>query len=118
MVSAETPPSVTPPLDGTILTGVTRDALIQLAGADGHLVKEEPISIADWRDGCAAGDITEVFACGTAAGVTPVGSVLTSTDSWTVGQGIAGPVTLRLRDLLWKAQRGLILDQFGWLVPA
>ncbi len=112
------PVITTPPLDGTILPGVTRDAIIELASADGQRVKEAPMSVAGWRDGCAVGDITEVFACGTAAGVTPVGAVVTSAASWVVGEGKAGPVTLRLRDRLWKAQRGLVPDTFGWLVSA
>ena len=62
---------VTPELTGTILEGVTRSSILELAEELGHPVKERRISIEEWREGAASGDITEVFACGTAAVVTP-----------------------------------------------
>ena len=64
---------VTPELTGTILEGVTRASIIELAGKLGHKVEERRFSIDEWRDGVTCGEITEVFACGTAAVVTPVG---------------------------------------------
>ena len=66
---------MTPALTGTLLPGITRDALLTLAPDLGIPAAEEPISVAEWRDGCRDGEITEVFACGTAAVVTPVGTV-------------------------------------------
>ena len=65
---------VTPAL-GTILEGITRGSIIELAGKMGHQVEERRISIDEWRDGVTSGDITEIFACGTAAVVTPVGEL-------------------------------------------
>ena len=64
---------VTPPVSGTILEGVTRDTILTIAAEHGHATVERPIDIDEWRAGVASGRITEVFACGTAAVVTPLG---------------------------------------------
>ena len=63
------------PETGTILEGITRASIIELAGKLGHQVEERKFSIDEWRDGVTSGAITEIFACGTAAVVTPVGSL-------------------------------------------
>ena len=63
------------PATGTILEGITRSSIIELAGKLGHQVEERKFSIDEWRDGVTSGEITEVFACGTAAVVTPVGAL-------------------------------------------
>jgi branched-chain amino acid aminotransferase len=62
---------VTPELTGSILEGVTRKSIIQLARDRGHQVQERKITIDEWRDGIASGQVAEAFACGTAAVVTP-----------------------------------------------
>ena len=110
----------TPPLTGTLLPGITRDALLTLAPDLGIPAAEEPISVAEWRDGCRDGEITEVFACGTAAVVTPVGTIRGSSGGWTVGPGGAaatgpGPVTRRLRKTLMGLQFGQLPDPYGWI---
>ncbi|MDG2478346.1 MAG: branched-chain amino acid aminotransferase, partial [Aquiluna sp.] len=64
---------VTPPLDGTILHGITRDSIITLLTDAGHDVIERKISLDEVREKVKSGEIAEVFACGTAAVVTPVG---------------------------------------------
>ena len=64
---------------------------------------------------CASGELTEVFACGTAAVVTPVGRVKGASGEWLVGDGAPGPVTMRLRDELIGIQNGRLADPFGWL---
>ena len=66
---------VTPPLTGTILPGITRDSVIKLAQRAGRRVEERPVSFDEWREGAASGRIREVFACGTAAVITPIGTV-------------------------------------------
>jgi branched-chain amino acid aminotransferase len=107
---------VTPELTGTILEGVTRSSIIELAGSLGHKVEERRFSIDEWRDGVASGRITEVFACGTAAVVTPVGRL-----AWAGGEvdaaptGEAGPVTAAVRQALVDIQYGRAEDTFGWL---
>ncbi|WP_242583945.1 branched-chain amino acid aminotransferase [Streptomyces sp. MST-110588] len=111
---------VTPPLSGSLLPGVTRDALLRLAPALGIPATEAPVSLEDWRAGCASGEITEVFACGTAARISPVNEVCTSGDSWTVGtagERPVGEVTARLSDALFGIQRGELPDRFSWMRP-
>jgi branched-chain amino acid aminotransferase len=105
---------VTPALGGTILEGITRASIIELAGKLGHQVEERKFSIDEWRDGVTSGRITEVFACGTAAVVTPVGTL-----KWDGGEAPgstdAGPVTLQLRNALVDIQYGRAEDTFGWM---
>ena len=105
----------TPPLTGTLLPGITRDALLTLGADLGIAASEERLSVEQWRAGCASGEITEVFACGTAAVITPVGAVKGATGSWTIGDGQPGPVTLRLREELLGIQFGQLPDQHGWI---
>jgi branched-chain amino acid aminotransferase len=104
---------VTPELTGTILPGVTRSSIITLATDLGHKVEERRIDVQEWRSGVASGRITEVFACGTAAVVTPVGRLAWSGGS--VGSDTAGPVTLALRQALLDIQYGRAEDPYGWL---
>ncbi len=106
---------VTPELSGSLLAGVTRDSLLTLAKDLGLGAEEGRINIDEWREGNASGDITEVFACGTAAVITPVGSVKSADHSWTVGTGEPGPVTMRLRHALLDIQTGRAEDAHGWM---
>ncbi|MCU0283647.1 MAG: branched-chain amino acid aminotransferase [Candidatus Nanopelagicales bacterium] len=106
---------VTPELTGTLLPGITRDSLLKLARHLGIPAEEGRISIEQWQAGNASGEISEVFACGTAAVVTPVGSVKSATASWTVGDGQPGPITMRLRHALLELQTGRAEDPFGWV---
>ena len=97
---------VTPPLGDTVLAGITRDTVIELAGELGLPVRTERTSVDDWRRGCAAGRITEVFATGTASGVQRVGKVRTSGDTWDVGERDSAPVTEALAAELGGAYAG------------
>jgi branched-chain amino acid aminotransferase len=106
---------VTPPLTGTLLPGVTRDALLTLAPDLGIKASEDKISVDEWRSLCASGEISEVFACGTAAVITPVGEVKEPGGGWAVGDGTPGPVTMRLREELMGIQFGHVADQHGWI---
>ena len=105
---------VTPSLSGSILEGITRDSIIELCGKLGHQVEERKFSIDEWREGVASGRITEVFACGTAAVVTPVGTL-----KWRGGEvsggDDAGPLTLKVRQALVDIQYGRAEDTFGWM---
>jgi branched-chain amino acid aminotransferase len=106
---------VTPETSGTILEGITRSSIIELCGKLGHTVSEGPITIDEWRDGVGSGRITEVFACGTAAVVTPVGS-LKWQGGGTVGDDeTTGPVTEQVRTALVDIQYGRAEDTFGWM---
>src|SRR6266545_2344006 len=106
---------VTPALTGTLLPGVTRDSLLTLAPDLGIPAEEGRISIEDWRDGNASGELSEVFACGTAAVITPVGRVKGTDGEWLVGSGAPGPVTMRLRQELVGIQYGDRPDPFSWI---
>lgn len=107
---------VTPPLTGSLLPGVTRDSIMILAHSNlGIEVAEEPISVTQWKTACASGEITEVFACGTAAVVTPVGEVKSRVGNWTVGEGGPGPVTMRVRNALLGIQSGQDADVHSWM---
>jgi len=106
---------VTPELSGSLLAGVTRDSLLQVAKDLGYGAEEGRINIDDWREGNASGEITEVFACGTAAVITPVGSVKSAAHSWTVGEGGPGAVTMRLREALLAIQTGRSEDAHHWM---
>src|SRR5919106_4698179 len=75
----------TPPLEGTILHGVTRDSLLTLARDMGVTVREELYSIDQWKADAESGRLTEAFACGTAAGVTPIGSVKGADGGFAIG---------------------------------
>jgi branched-chain amino acid aminotransferase len=104
---------VTPELTGTILEGVTRDSILTLAAERGLKVVERKVSIEVWKDGAESGDITEVFACGTAAVVTPVGRLLDGDTE--VSTGGAGPVTMDIRSALLDVQYGRAQDTHGWM---
>ncbi|MFJ7625635.1 branched-chain amino acid aminotransferase [Streptomyces sp. NPDC097595] len=106
---------VTPSLTGSLLAGITRDSLLKLASDLGHTSEESRVSIDQWREDTAAGTLTEVFACGTAAVITPVGTVKSAGGEWTQGDGTPGPVTLKLRERLLDIQRGTAEDTHGWM---
>ncbi|WP_436798831.1 branched-chain amino acid aminotransferase [Micromonospora profundi] len=108
----------TPPLSDSILPGITRDTLLQIAQDLGYRVQEAPIDVARWREGSVSGEITETFACGTAATVTPVGTVLDGDGPWKVGSGVAGPVSLRLRAELRRAWLGQSTIASEWVQVA
>lgn len=105
----------TPPLTGTILPGITRDCLITLAREQGIVVREEPYSIDQWRDDANSGRLTEAFACGTAAVVTPVGRVGSPDGEFTIGEGGPGQMTQALKAMLVDIQRGSVADQHKWV---
>jgi branched-chain amino acid aminotransferase len=108
---------VTPPVSGTILQGVTRDTILTIAAEHGHSTVERPIDIDEWRAGVASGRITEVFACGTAAVVTPLGRLAWRGGELTMGDGHTGKVTQDLRDSLLAIQYGHAADTHGWMHP-
>ncbi|MEJ7628214.1 MAG: branched-chain amino acid aminotransferase [Nocardioidaceae bacterium] len=105
---------VTPELNDSILAGVTRASILELADHMGHKVDERPIGVQEWREGVRSGEISEVFACGTAAVVTPVAAL-----RWRDGEAHsplpAGEVTLGLRARLLDIQYGRVEDSHGWM---
>ena len=106
---------VTPPLTGSILEGVTRDAILAFAGELGYAASEQPIALDELRADARAGRVSEVFACGTAAVVTPVGQIVQSGHETLVLGEESGPVTTAIRAALLDLQYGRRPDPAGWL---
>ncbi|MBA3488003.1 MAG: branched-chain amino acid aminotransferase [Longispora sp.] len=106
---------ITPPLDGTILPGITRDSVMTLAKEQGHGVIERPYSVDEWRTDAASGRLREVFACGTAATITPIGTLRSRQDEFLIADGGVGPVTKGLRTTLLDIQQGKQSDVHGWV---
>ncbi|WP_148615680.1 branched-chain amino acid aminotransferase [Nocardioides rubriscoriae] len=105
--------TIVTPATGTILEGITRASIIELAGKLSHQVEERKFSIDEWREGVASGRITEIFACGTAAVVTPVGT-LKAADGDAPAPG-STDLTMRIRQALVDVQLGRAEDTFGWM---
>ncbi|HCG2963441.1 TPA: branched-chain amino acid aminotransferase [Corynebacterium striatum] len=106
---------VTPALSGSLLPGITRKSLLEVAQDMGLKVEERRITAQEWRDDVASGAMTEAFACGTAAVITPVGHVLGDDVDFVVNNNEAGMTTLALRERLTGIQRGSVEDSHGWL---
>jgi branched-chain amino acid aminotransferase len=106
---------VTPELTGTLLPGITRSSLLQLASDLGLTVEERRISTDEWEKANASGELTEVFACGTAAVITPVGHVKHAGGEFDVADGGTGSVTMKLRERLTGLQHGHVADNHGWM---
>ena len=106
---------VTPDSD-SILDGVTRNSLLQLAEDGGHAVERRPVTLAEWRDGVADGSITEAFACGTAAVLTPIAALKSPEETIGDEQAPAGPVATALRKQLTDIQYGRAEDDHGWML--
>ena len=105
----------TPPLGGSILPGITRDCVLQLARSHGMKVSERPIGISEIRNAAADGTLREVFGTGTAAVVSPVGLLRYKGEDFPVNAGKIGPVAQRFYDEITGIQYGEIADRFGWV---
>jgi len=107
--------SISTPELGTILPGITRDSILTLARDAGMTVREEKYAIDQWQADAQSGRLREAFACGTAAVVTPIGSVRGTSINFTIGNGGPGLVTEKLKAQLTAIQRGTAPDPHGWL---
>ena len=107
---------VTPELTGSILEGVTRGSILELAKAEGLTPEERRVPIQEWKDAAASGELAEVFACGTAAVITPVGEL-----RWEGGScdhrrdGHEDTIATKLRTQLLDIQYGRAEDTHGWM---
>lgn len=106
---------VTPQLSGSLLPGVTRDSILTLARDLGYSVEERRISVDEWEKAAASGELTEVFACGTAAVITPVGMVKHAAGEFLVNGNESGPVALHIRERLIALHEGAAEDWHGWM---
>lgn len=107
----------TPPLGGTILPGITRDSILKLGSQLGFEVQERAITVDAWRAAALDKTMTETFACGTAAVITPVGTVKTSNATWTINEGKPGPIAEKIRKYLLDIQYGVVEDEHEWCHP-
>ena len=105
----------TPSLTGNILPGVTRRSLIQLLQDKGHDVVETMIALDQLLDDIKSGEVTEVFSCGTAAIITPIGRFKSEKFDVTVADGGSGKLTCELRDELLGIQLGEVEDPHNWM---
>ena len=108
---------VTPPLSGSILPGITRDSVIQLARDWGIKVEERPISIDEVMEANGKNTLEEVFGSGTAAVISPVGSLYYKGRSITINQGQTGALAHRLFDQVQDIQYGYQDEPYGWVEP-
>ncbi|WP_320068857.1 branched-chain amino acid aminotransferase [Micromonospora sp. RTGN7] len=105
---------ITPSL-GTILDGVTRDSVLTLAAEHGLKPVERSIGLDEIRNGLADGSVTEAFAAGTAAVITPIVGFKSEEFSATVGDGEPGTYTQQFRKHLLDIQYGRVEDTHGWM---
>lgn len=107
---------VTPPLEGSILPGVTRNSVISLAKHWGVPVEERKISIDEVMSEAKNGRLQEVFGTGTAAVISPVGWIQHNDDKVTIHRGEIGPISQKLYDEITGMQYGEKPDPFGWCI--
>lgn len=105
---------VTPPLDGTILPGMTRLSVLQLLRDWEMPVSERALTVAELRAAAAAGTLREAFGAGTAAVVSPIGALGTARGEITIGDGQPGEVARRLHAAITAIQYGEAEDRHGW----
>lgn len=108
---------LTPPLEGSILGGVTRDSVLRLAKEWGIPVREEQISISEVFEFAKSGRLQEVFGTGTAAVISPVGRISHEGETIVINDGRIGAFSQRLYDEITSIQYGEKPDPFGWIYP-
>jgi branched-chain amino acid aminotransferase len=106
---------VTPPLHGTILPGVTRKSVIELAEDLDIAVEERLISIDEVVSGIESGKLTEAFGSGTAATISPVGSICYKDKDYVINNNETGAWTQKIYDILIGMQYGELEDKYGWI---
>lgn len=105
---------VTPPLGGTILGGVTRDSILQIAPSVGLRATERMLALDELLTGLVSGEIVEMFATGTAAVVAPIAALKTSKGIFGPAERVSGTAA-QLRSMLGDIQRGNAPDPFDWV---
>jgi branched-chain amino acid aminotransferase len=106
---------VTPKLTGSLLAGITRDSILNLAPELGYTAEEKLVSVEDWQRDLENGSLREVFACGTAAVITPIGTVKYEGGSFAIRGAEQSSVAMTLRERLLSIQHGVTPDKHGWM---
>ena len=104
------------PQSESILEGITRDSVLQLAEDRGHKVERRRVTLDEWREGVESGEITEMFACGTAAVITPIALLKGDGVEFGSADAPAGELTMSLREELTDIQYGRREDKHGWMM--
>lgn len=107
---------VTPALQGSILSGITRMSSIEILRSWGLKVSERRLSIQEVADAAANGQLKEAFGTGTAAVISPIGELKWGNDIMKINHGEIGPISQRLYDTLTGIQWGKLPDTMGWTV--
>ncbi|MBR2824633.1 MAG: branched-chain amino acid aminotransferase [Clostridia bacterium] len=107
---------VTPKLNGSILPGITRDSVLKLAASLGYETEEGRLDVEQIFADTKSGKLTEAFGTGTAAVISPVGTLALRGEKTTVGDGSIGKISQKLYDTLTGIQYGRLPDEFGWIV--
>ncbi|MCD8142072.1 MAG: branched-chain amino acid aminotransferase [Clostridiales bacterium] len=107
---------VTPALNGSILSGITRKSCIELLKSWGYEVEERPVSAQELFDAAESGALEEAWGTGTAAVISPVGEMAWNDRACIINGGEIGPTVQRLYDTLTGIQWGRVADPFGWTV--
>ena len=106
---------ITPELNGSILSGITRNSVIQLLRSEGYKVTERKIELKEIFDAADKGELEEVFGTGTAAVISPVGELASDDKKATISDGKVGKLSQWLYDELTDIQNGIKPDKFGWV---
>jgi branched-chain amino acid aminotransferase len=107
---------ITPPVDDTILPGITRDSIIKMAPSLGFRVEEKEVKLEDLITAIHSGSVSEAFACGTAASVVGISSlVFENGDEVRLGGGECGPATEKIFRTLQAIQHSVSVDPRGWV---
>ena len=109
---------VTPPLGGSILAGVTRDSVITLLREWGFTVNERPLGMEELLRAHRGGALREMFGCGTAAVITPVGTLGWKGEEVVINGGQPGEIARRLLEAITSIQYGRQPDEHGWMTEA
>jgi len=105
---------ITPNLEGSILPGVTRDSVINLLKDWGYTVEERKLALSEIMDASKAGKLKEAFGTGTAAVISPIGTLNNNGDIININNGEIGPIASKLYDTITGIQYGRLEDKFNW----
>jgi len=108
---------VTPALNGSILSGGTRDAILQLLRAKNLPVVERRVTISEVIEQLQKGDLVEAFGTGTAAVISPIGHLHYKGHDWEINKGENGPLSNQLYSEITAIQSGRAPDKHGWIQP-
>lgn len=106
---------VTPALSGSILAGITRDSVITMLRSWGLTVTERKISVEELFEAARKGLLEEAFGTGTAAVISPIGTMKWEQEQITIAGGNTGEYAKKLYDTITGIQKGLLEDRFGWM---